>query len=72
MAKYADYEKQIDYLVEIAGIYDGWSIAVLKDGSQVNRWENDEGTGPGPGYERRYIRTQELIMAERRSAGGES
>lgn len=28
----------VDHLVEIPGVYDGWSIAVMRDGTQVNRW----------------------------------
>jgi hypothetical protein len=26
-------------LIEIRGVYDGWSCAKLPDGSYVNRWE---------------------------------
>lgn len=59
--KYQDYENRIETIVEIQGVYDGWSIAVLDDGTMVNRWENDEGTGPEPGYERRYYATKDVI-----------
>jgi len=31
-------EDDIAYLVEIPGVYDGWSVAVHKDGSMTNRW----------------------------------
>ena len=70
MGKYADYKDRIAHLVELRGVYDGWSIAVLTDGTQVNRWENDEGTGAKPGYERRYDAAQKAIAASS-STGGE-
>jgi hypothetical protein len=28
-------------LIEIRGLYDGWSVAKLPDGSMINRWEPD-------------------------------
>lgn len=52
---------QIDYLVELRGVYDGWSIAVYTDGTLKNRWANDAGDGPGPGHERRWKATEEAI-----------
>jgi hypothetical protein len=39
-------------LIEVRGIYDGWSVAQLSDGSLVNRWE------PG---DYRYAATQDWI-----------
>ncbi len=39
-------------LIEIRGIYDGWSIAKLPDGTLVNRWPKDD---------RRYAPTQAVI-----------
>lgn len=48
-------------LIEIRGVYDGWSISVSPDGTLRNRWANDEGTGPEPGYERRYSETEAYI-----------
>lgn len=39
--------------IEIRGIYDGWSVARLPDGTLHNRWEPDD--------ERRYVATQEWI-----------
>jgi len=35
---YTEYAEDIDYLIEVRGFYDGWSIARLKDGTYVNRW----------------------------------
>ena len=29
-------------LIEIRGIYDGWSVAQLPDGTLVNRWTPDD------------------------------
>jgi hypothetical protein len=51
----------IDYTIEWPDIYDGMSATVYNDGRIVNRWANDEGTGPKPGYERRYRLTEEAI-----------
>jgi hypothetical protein len=45
-------------LVQLQGVYDGWSIAMLNDGTAVNRWANDDNTGPEPGFERAYAATQ--------------
>ena len=45
----------VDYLVEVRGVYDGWSIAVMKDGSYVNRWEDPDNPGCAvPGFESRF------------------
>ena len=38
--------------IEIRGIYDGWSVAKMKDGTLVNRWPEDD---------RRHKPTQEWI-----------
>lgn len=46
--------ENVHHFIEIRGVYDGWSIAVLNDGTYVNRWE------PG---DRRYAPTQEYIEA---------
>ena len=37
---------KIDHLIELRGVYDGWSIAVYADGTIKNRWANDAGDGP--------------------------
>jgi len=42
----------VECLIEIRGIYDGWSVKKMKDGSYVNRWEADD---------RRHKPTQEWI-----------
>ena len=39
-------------LIEIRGVYDGWSVALLPDGRYINRWEEGD---------RRYTATQEWI-----------
>lgn len=33
---------EVEYLVEIRGLYDGWTFAVMKDGTAVNRWPADD------------------------------
>lgn len=43
---------RVDVYIEIQGLYDGWSVAKMKDGSLVNRWNPDD-------Y--RYKATQEWI-----------
>ena len=40
------------YVIEIQGLYDGWSIGVTQDGEYVNRWPKDDF---------RHARTQEII-----------
>lgn len=45
---------QLDYYIEIRGVYDGWSVAKMKDGSYINRWEPED---------RRYQVTQDFIEA---------
>lgn len=56
----------IDYLIELRGVYDGWSISVWTDGTIKNRWANATQSGPEPGYERRWKATENAI-AEIRS-----
>lgn len=52
-------------MIEIFGIYDGWSVAKLPDGTLVNRWE------PG---DYRHERTEQWIRraVERRALDGDS
>ena len=40
---YADgwTHQDVEYLIEVPG-YDGWSLAMLKSGVLVNRWEKDD------------------------------
>lgn len=42
----------VEVFIEIRGIYDGWSVAKMKDGTLVNRW---------PGDDRRHKPTQNWI-----------
>lgn len=56
---------QIDHLIELRGVYDGWSIAVYTDGTIKNRWTNDAGDGPEPGYERRWRAAEDAIAQMR-------
>lgn len=35
--------QDVDHLIELSGVYDGWSVAVMKDGTRVNRWTGIEG-----------------------------
>ncbi len=44
-------------LIEIRGVYDGWSIMKLADGTLVNRWPVDD---------RRHAQTQEVIERMKR------
>ena len=56
--------ENIDHYISIRGVYDGWSVAVLKDGTMLNRWPPDD---------RRHKATQdwiELTTSAERSAGG--
>lgn len=40
MAKFN--EQDVDHYIEVREIYDGWSVAVLKDGTHINRWDPHE------------------------------
>lgn len=33
---------RVTMLFEIRGLYDGWSVAELDDGTLVNRWSDDD------------------------------
>lgn len=33
---------EYEYVIEIQGMYDGWSIGVTYDGEYVNRWPKDD------------------------------
>lgn len=46
--------EDIESYIEIRGIYDGWSVAKMKDGRMLNRW---------PLYDRRHKPTQAWIAA---------
>jgi hypothetical protein len=43
---------KVQMLVEIRGLYDGWSYAIMKDGTAVNRW---------PVGDRRWKTAQEQV-----------
>jgi hypothetical protein len=45
-------------LVELRGVYDGWSVAVMDDGRRLNRW-----TGV-VGMERRAALTDAFLAGE--------
>jgi len=51
---------EVAYLIELRGVYDGWSVARMTDGSLRNRWANEDGT-PREGYERRFEAAQKYI-----------
>lgn len=54
-------ESELAYYWELPGVYDGWSVAVYKDGTMKNRWANDDGSAR-EGYERRFEPTQQAIQ----------
>jgi hypothetical protein len=67
LMKYEDYKDRIATLIEIQGLYDGWSVALLTDGTMVNRWEEylggtDDGYYNDAYYRRKYQATQEWIL----------
>lgn len=47
-------EAGVSNLIEIRGIYDGWSVKAMTDGTYVNRWDASD---------RRFQPTQEWIEA---------
>lgn len=51
MSDHADFPEGT-ILIEIRGLYDGWSVAKLPSGELVNRWPSDD---------RRFKPTQEWI-----------
>lgn len=57
------------YLVEIRGVYDGWSVEVRTDGTMRNRWATPDGT-PIEGYERRWRATDDWINERVKENGG--
>lgn len=56
-------EEDVDYLIELRGVYDGWSIAVHKDGSMHNRWADEDGN-PVVGRQRQWLATQNAIESK--------
>jgi len=62
----------VDHIIEIPGVYDGWSIAVISDPTYcyVNRWADENNpTIPMPGYERRFRATEEYIERSKVARG---
>ena len=59
--------EEIDRYVEVRGVHDGWSVAVMKDGRMLNRWPPDD---------RRHKATQDYIdraaLQEPQSKGHET
>ena len=51
-------------VIELRGVYDGWSVAIDNDGTRHNRWANDAGDGPKPVFERRYNITEAFVGGE--------
>lgn len=55
--------KEVESLIEVRGVYDGWSIAVMKDGRWLNRWKQPQLSGPT--ISARARRTDEWIHQAR-------
>lgn len=55
---------EIESIIELRGVYDGWSVAVLKDGTHVNRWKDHETGKALEGYEYRYDVTEAYLRGE--------
>lgn len=51
-------DAEVDHLIELRGVYDGWSVKVLKDGTRINRWAGI------PGYERRAAIVEAFLNGE--------
>lgn len=47
----------VELVCEVRGLYDGWSWAILKDGSAVNRWARSD-YADDPFYDYRRTETQ--------------
>lgn len=63
MPTFAEHHAPVKTLIELRGVYDGWSIALLEDGTMLNRWAREGGGGPQPGLERRWAAAEEYISA---------
>lgn len=62
MVSFPAQSSPLRMLIELRGIYDGWSVALLEDGTMLNRWER-EGGGPIPGLEHRWEAAEEYIAS---------
>lgn len=59
--------QEVDHIIELRGVYDGWSVAVLADGTPVNRWSTRDVDGdiiPFPGQETRFHITEAFLAGE--------
>lgn len=54
----SEWWEGVDHLIELRGVYDGWSVAVMKDGTRINRWKSIGG------YERRAAVTDAFLRGE--------
>jgi hypothetical protein len=61
MAVSSEQFSEAAVLIELPGVYDGWSIAQLPDGRMLNRWSDEAGTGPAAGMQRRWEATEVYI-----------
>lgn len=52
----------IAWLVELRGVYDGWSVAVMQDGTRVNRWGKNGVAYPG--HERQFETVESYLRGE--------
>lgn len=59
----------VAYHIEIPGVYDGWSIAVLEDGTLTNRWAGDDGKPLGDWCAWRCEVTERTIQNIREARG---
>lgn len=48
------------YFIELKHVYDGWSVAVLPDGTAINRWTPEQ---------RQYQATQDFINRSEKAIG---
>lgn len=62
MLNLSDYDDNVSHIIEVLGVYDGWSILVTKDGQYLNRWRSDDDpTVAEPGYERRFNKVEDYL-----------
>jgi hypothetical protein len=54
----------VAHLIELRGVYDGWSVSVHEDGTRVNRWIDPETSNPYPGCERRAATVNAYLAGE--------
>lgn len=54
---------EVSHLIELRGVYDGWSVAVYEDGTRANRWVDESGI-PYPGQEARAATVNAFLAGE--------